>query len=171
MDDLPPLLQAIGKLNQAELEKIIATAQKRLDEMQRPKRVLKLMLVNGEYVLRLEGTAKGIKLGPPLSSAAALRQATTPAPTPADFEIPKSQAQQVMNQKPEAVGWWEIDNLNGLATRRYYLVEPYHRARTAWREQHQLASDPLALAYHLPTESVKRVKELEREGYVIQLPE
>jgi len=171
MNELPQLLNVIQNLQQTELEQIIAVAQKRLHDLQRQKGVLKLILVQGEYVLRLEGTGKGIKLGPPLSSAAALRQATTPAPSPADFEIPKPQAQQLMNQKPEAVGWWDVDNSNGLSHRRYYLVEPYHQARAAWHEQHQLTSDPLALAFHLSAASVRRVRELEKEGYTIQLPD
>ena len=35
----------------------------------------------------------------------------------------------------------------------------------------KLKQTELELAYHLSTDSVKRMKELEKEGYVIQLPE
>src|SRR5690606_1169489 len=129
----------------------------------------KLVLVNSEYILRLEGTSKGIKLGPPLSPAAALRQATKPAPAPSDFEIPKDLAKKRMQNDPGGVGWWEIDGQ--IASRRYYELEPYHAARSAWHEHHKLASDPIALAYHLPVDCVKKVRDLEAEGFTIQLPE
>jgi hypothetical protein len=165
------LLLEVEKLNQEELERVIAAAQKRLAYLNQPKGELQLTLVNGVYVLRLRGTSKGIKLGEPLSAAAALRQANNPAPTPADFELPKAHALQQMNRTPNSIGWWEPNDQPGPAHRRYYLVEPYDEARAAWHEKHKLASDPLALVYHLPLDAVKRIRDLEQEGYTIVLPE
>lgn len=168
---LQNLLRDVEKLNPEELEKVIMAAQKRLTYLTQAKGELQLILVNGEYVLRLKGTSKGIKLGEPLSPAAALRQANTPAPAPADFELPKDKALQQMNRAPNSVGWWEPDDQPAVSKRRYYLVEPYDEARAAWHEKHKLASDPLALVYHLPLDAVKRIRDLEKEGYTITLPD
>lgn len=169
MPGLTKLLPLLRNLEKDELEVLIKAAQGHLDNLNRPKGILNLVMVDGEYILRLSGTSKGVKLGPPLTPAASLRQATTPAPVPADFEIPKDLAKKQMNEKPESVGWWEVDGQ--IASRRYYQLEPYHAARSAWHEHHKRASDPLALAYHLPVESVKKVRELEEEGFTIQLPD
>lgn len=44
----------------------------------------------------------------------------------------------------------------------------YHRIR---RHVAITASDPLALAYHLPVDCVKKVRDLEADGFTIQLPD
>lgn len=170
MNQLNQLLAQLEKLTANELDQLIAAATSHRAKL-KTKGILILTLVNGEYILRLNATSKGIKLGAPISPAAAIRQAAAPSPSPSDFEISKEEAKTRMNKQPETVGWWDGDKPTGTAGRRYYLVEPYHQARATWHEQHKLTSDPLALAYHLSSAAVKRVRELESEGYTIQLPE
>lgn len=166
------ILEQIGRLNdKAQLAAVIQAAQARLEELEKGKGEIHLILRKGEWVAAtppVNGRRKTIaKLGPKLSPAVVLELAAEKSPEKADFEIPKLEGAAQRQQEPDRVGWWEDEGGN----RRYYDRPAYDEAKAAFDQRHQLANDPLALAYGLSGEAVAKLRQLEAEGYRLVLQE
>lgn len=172
MADLKALKEQVNELSDKEqLSAVIQAAQARLDEVAKGKGELHLVLRKGEWVATtppVNGRRKVIaRLGLKLAPAAAFQLAQEKSPEMADYELPKVEAATQRQQEPDKIGWWQDEAGN----RRYYDRPAYDQHKAAWQKRHELANDPLALAYGLSGEAIEELRQLQAEGYQLVLQE
>ncbi len=162
------ILDAIQTIeNISDIEQIITTAVARRALIERRKGELCLTLIKGKwYALRPNDPDKrGFELGQRLGMAAMLRLAREKAPNPRDYEITKAEALSLRDRDPSLVGRWEDND----GSKGYYRQSEYEKAARAWAEAREHLKDERATILRLGIAGMKRLHQIEDQGYVVLL--
>ena len=152
------------------LKKLRQAIERRQAALEQEARTLRLRLQDGQWWLiqrQFEGE-RSVILCKQLSPIEVLERNKRRPPTPKDFQIRDQHAQSLMDSREgQKVGWFDRDD----GSRAYYQVTPYLEARREWREWYQLARDDLAMTLGLSIGAVKKLRQLETEGWRFQFEE
>lgn len=159
------LMQIESITDRDALQEILRAAEGRLRFLER-KRVVRIVCQNNEWFAMFGSRA--VSLGKRLTPIEAMKQAKIQAPNSMDFILTQPEAEKLRRRDPSLVGWTKNDD----GTVMYYFLYPeYDRARKAWYDHHQYASDPLAISHGIGVEGMRILRRLEVEGYQVEISE
>ncbi len=151
--------------NISDIEQVIDAAVARRSWLESRKGDLCLTLIKSKwFAMRTnDPQQRGFELGERLGMTAMLRLAREKAPSPRDYEISRAEAMILRDRGPSLVGRWEEND----GTKGYYRQAEYEQAARAWAEDREHLKDERAAILRLGIAGMRRLHQLEAQGYTV----